>query len=509
MLSLDQKLKSEIENLSSVLFSTLDEGIFFNELSKFLTKKIGADKSFTFILGDKNETLLTCRNGRIAAKRIALDSEPPVRHVINTKRPYFSNNLSRDPLFSELKRDGIEAELILPILFDGVLIATIHIQSKANEITTNDLTLALSILGELESPISNMKMYLTAKFLNETLLRKIEEKETELAKSTQDVNIHDSLKISEEPILYSSKKMEDVVNLADKVASSDIQVLISGDKGTGKELLAKRIHCKSKRKNNAYVSIDCSGKAEDRLEIELFGIEGKDEKIGAFELSNNGTIVLKNIDKVGIVLQGKIVQFLKERRGYRVFGKTPFKSNSRVISLTKVNLFDLIGKGEFREDFYYLVSTFSLMVPVLSDREDDLEILANKFLNNNRSSENQKSFSPCAIRAIKDYSWAGNVSELKNVINKAYFSADGFVVEKSHLPESVFQLCEEVDNEEQEETSTIYTGMTLGDLEKAHICSTLNFLSGNKTKTAKTLGITVKTLYNKLHTYGMIQPKEA
>ena len=250
----------------------------------------------------------------------------------------------------------------------------------------------------------------------------------------------------------------------------------------------------------------------DLLEKELFGEEagnfatGIQIRNGALEACNGGTLLINRICSLSPRLQAKLLGFIKEGMAFRVGGSVPFKSDIRIISSTNTVLSEKVERNEFREDLFYVLNKMNFAVPALREHIEDIELLANKFLNESKKAEDQKSLSPGVLVTLQEYNWPGNVRELQNVIERAYILSDGMIIEKDHLADSVGKV-EMVVEEEEEEIN--YQEMTLDELEKRHICMTLDHLAGNKTRTAKTLGITVKTLYNKLHSYGMIQPKEA
>jgi len=510
-----EKVSAEIENLSTILLSTLDEAQFFSHLAGFMASQLSCERANIYVVKEDSKAILISENAKPTDGSLVLEKgHGPAGHVIRTKKPYFSNNTQRDPLFQKEAEQGVVSELTLPIVHEGIVIATLHLQnlSDEREFSRDDMTTALSILNDLKKPLSNIKMYLQAKFLNESLLRQIESKEKEIQENKTGLQLADTYKIEEKEIIGNSEAMKRLLSISDRVSQSSVNVLVTGEKGVGKQMVARRIHCRSDRGGKSFVSIDCTALPEIRLEAEIFGEESGDFtspklKHGLIEAANGGTLFINNIDRLSPGLQSKLVRFLTEGMTFRVNGQMPYKSDIRLIVATSKNIEELIESGEFREDLYYSVNTMSLSVPSLKERLDDMEALSNFFLNLGKTREQQKSLSPCVIKALKEYNWPGNVRELQNVMERAFILSDGMIVERDHLADSVHKV-EEV-NEEEEDTSFNFTEMTLDELEKKHICLTLDHLGGNKTKTARILGITVKTLYNKLHSYGMIAPKEA
>jgi Nif-specific regulatory protein len=508
------KIQSNIEELSTVLLGTLDEKIFFAELSKRLNSITLADKTKVYLIHEDSSAALICENGKSSSSSKTLaKGEGPVGHVVRTKKPYFSNTVSRDPLFHNEAKEGVKAELCMPIAVDGIVIASIHFQviDKDLEFERDHMTEVLEVLNELRRPLVNMKMYLAAKHLNEALMKKIEVKEKELQESKSSGPVSTALKIEDKEIVGRSESMKVLLHLADKIAATDINSLLEGEAGTGKEMIARRIHCRSSRSEAGFATVDCTSLPEVQLEKELFGEEGDftqiQNKVGLIESVNGGTLFINNIDALSLNLQSKLQRFLTDRMAFKVGGQVPYRSNVRILAATTKELVGLVQEERFREDLYYSLNTMNLRAPALRERREDIEILAIHFLNAGKASDEHKSLSPGALNALLDYHWPGNVREMQNVMERSYILSDSMIVERDHLADSVSKAEEPVDEVEEEDYN--FSEMTLDELEKRHICKTLEFLSGNKTKTAKTLGITVKTLYNKLHSYGMIAPKEA
>ncbi len=513
MTNLAKNISTEIEELMSKLLTNLEEKIFFVELSRFLVKRIEADSVNVYLVNEDSAVRQLVCNGRSSRKSQVEKSQGIVGYVIRTKRPYFSNSVERDPLFAGSVSDDVKSEMCIPVSHEGIIVATINFQIKKGSeksFSQNEITGILSVLGQLKTPIANIKMYLQAKNLNEILLKQIELKEKELAKKENGIHLLDSHKIEEKKILGMSEKISKLIKLSDKLACVAANFVIEGEHGVGKELFARRIHCKGLRSDNAFVSVDCSSLNEQMLETELFGEEKalSPVKRGLLEIANGGTIVIKNVTGMSIRIQGELFNFLEKGSATRVGGCNSYSSNVRIIVTTNKNLQEEVEEGAFREDFYYSIAKMTLKIPALRELGDDIELLANHYLNKNRNIDELKTLAPCAIKLLSEYSWPGNIRELSSVMERAYILADGIIVEKDHLMDKVFEGSVNVSNQQPEEEIE-FVEMTLEDLEQRHICLTLDRLGGNKTKTAKTLGITVKTLYNKLHNYGMIEQKEA
>jgi DNA-binding NtrC family response regulator len=218
------------------------------------------------------------------------------------------------------------------------------------------------------------------------------------------------------------------------------------------------------------------------------------------ELTNGGTLVLNDICELSLPLQSKILNFLTSGFITRMDAEERIPVNVRVVAVTKKDLKEKITDGSFREDLFYRLSTVFMGVPALRKRNNDVKILAEYFLNENKS--DLKFLTSNAVSKLLNYGWPGNILELKNIMERTYALTDGKYVEDIDLPESIEE--EVVSSPSQEES---FMEVTLFELEKRHICHTLEHLKGNKTRAAKSLGITVKTLYNKLHSYGLIKPK--
>lgn len=469
-----------------------------------------AHKVQAYKILDNGSSVLMSENGHAVMSGLTLDKGVGAAgYIARTKKGYFSNTVERDPVFTREAALGVKAELCLPLSSEGVVIGSIHIQMLDNsvEFTREDMTFGMSVLAEIKGPIQNMKMYLAAKNLNETLLRTIELKEKELQESRSGLKIQDSYRIIEKEIIGRSQAMKDLLSLVDRVCDKEINAYIIGEAATGKEMIARRIHCRSHRRDRAFVTVDCSTMNEAQLDREIFGTESQ---MGMLEVSNFGTLFINSIEKMTPAIQNKLMQYLTNKMGIKAESTGFFKSDVRMISASTKDIMEMVREGKFREDLYFALSTVVLKAPALRERKEDIELMANFFLNQNKSKEAQKSFSPGAIKALSEFNWSGNVRELQNVVERAFILAEGSIIEKLHLDQNIQNAEVAVVVEKPAPAKNVeFQHLTLEELEKTHIMGTLENLGGNKTKTAKVLGITVKTLYNKLHSYGVEFDKEA
>ena len=310
-----------------------------------------------------------------------------------------------------------------------------------------------------------------------------------------------------EDIIYKNSKIEKLCNVIDRVAPTKASVLITGESGVGKEVFAKAIHKRSKRKYAPFITINCGAIPEDLLESELFGHEkgsftgAISQKPGKFEIANGGTIFLDEIAGTSPFMQTKILRFLQEHEFERVGGLERIKVDVRIIAATNKDIAKAMEKGEFRDDLYYRLNVINIHIPPLRERRDDILLLAQFFLNqfNQEYDKKIKIISTEVMELLLLYSWPGNVRELKNVIERAVAIANerDEVVLPRHLP---IELIGENDKADRD-----YYGdkkiLSLAEFEKRHIINILKRVNWNKSLAAKKLGINRQTLYNKLKQY--------
>jgi DNA-binding NtrC family response regulator len=344
-----------------------------------------------------------------------------------------------------------------------------------------------------------------------TLLVKRALENRELARKNLELEAEVEAQRRTSSIIGSSAEMKRIFDLIRRVAPTKASVLITGESGVGKELVADAIHNLSPRKDGPLIKVHCAALAESLLESELFGHEkgaftgAVSRKRGRFELANEGTLFLDEIGEINQNVQIKILRVLQERRFERVGGEETVETDVRIMAATNRDLKTEIAEGRFREDLYYRLNVVNIHVPPLRERRDDIPLLAMAFLKE-FSQENGKrieGFEPKARSALYAYTWPGNVRELRNCIESAVVMARGGLVGVEDLPPSVRSSDEERD-------IRVPSGSSLAEAEKILIRETLAAQSGNKSRTAEILGIGRKTLYQKIEEYGLEpQPPEA
>ncbi|MGH0054150.1 MAG: sigma-54-dependent transcriptional regulator [Sphaerochaetaceae bacterium] len=307
-------------------------------------------------------------------------------------------------------------------------------------------------------------------------------------------------------IIGKSQKMVDLMDTVSQVAPTKASVLITGESGVGKELVADAIHELSNRSKGPLVKVHCAALSAGLLESELFGHEkgsftgAVKEKRGRFELADGGTIFLDEIGEIDSATQVKLLRVLQEKQFERVGGEKPITVDVRIVCATNRDLLKEIEQGNFREDLYYRLNVVHLEVPPLRERKDDIPLLMTSFLTlfSNENNRTIEGFSAQAKRALLSYDWPGNIRELRNCIESAVVLARGSVIELDDLPPSVTKS-------ENSQNLSLDVGVTLAEAEKQLIISTLAKCGGNKTKAAEVLGIGRKTLHRKVQEYQIDQ----
>ena len=305
-------------------------------------------------------------------------------------------------------------------------------------------------------------------------------------------------------IISRNQKMLDILKLARGVAPSTATVLIQGESGTGKELLAAYVHQHSRHPEAPYVALNCAALPDTLAESELFGHEkgsftgAVGRKIGKFEQANKGTVVLDEISEMPLPLQAKLLRVLQEKEVDRIGGTRAVPIDARVVAISNVDLKTAVADGKFREDLYYRINVIPVIIPPLRERKDDIELLTQHFLEkfNLANHRSVAAIDPAALNMLLDHGWRGNVRELENVIERAVLIGDG----RSILPEHLLLDFSDSDTPPAERLE-VKAGYTVRQMEKKLIFRTLKEVDDNRTQAAELLGISIRTLRNKLHEY--------
>ncbi len=305
-------------------------------------------------------------------------------------------------------------------------------------------------------------------------------------------------------IIGVSKKIKQITEMALKVSKFDATVLITGESGVGKNLFADLIHTGSKRKNAAFISINCGAIPENLLESELFGYErgaftgaSQDGKAGLIELANHGTLFLDEICDLPLVMQVKLLKVIQEKKVMRVGGTTEKIVDFRLIAATNKNIQKMIEIGSFREDLYYRLNVLSITVPPLRERREDIFVLVNYFTKKyNHQYDVNHTFSSKAIEYFENYSWPGNIRELENVVERMLLTADDYLITEEHLPYYIYSDDKSYDLSNKKRTLK----QILQDVEKQILLDSYE-KHKTTTKVAKELGVSQPTVSIKLSKY--------
>lgn len=299
-------------------------------------------------------------------------------------------------------------------------------------------------------------------------------------------------------IVAHSEAMREAVRLAERVAATDANVLVTGESGVGKDAVAFYIHSKSSRATQSFVKIDCGTLPTGLLEAELFGYErgaftgASEEKPGRLEASHRGTLVLDEIAHLSIESQAKLLRVIETREFERLGGRKTIKVDARLIALTNVDLSDAVKRQQFREDLYYRLHVVNINVPPLSERGEDLPELTQAFVNSYSAKHGRRvsDVSAEALALLSEYEFPGNVRELANIVERAVIVSTGKRIELDDLPEPI-RVAVGLQRRRERPQS-------LAEVEAEYVAEILASVKGNKTEAARTLGISRKNLYEKL-----------
>src|SRR5579884_3871702 len=310
-------------------------------------------------------------------------------------------------------------------------------------------------------------------------------------------------------LVGKSRKMQEIFALLERVAPSTASVLITGESGTGKEMVARTLHELSPRKSKPFVAINCSAIPETLIESEIFGHEkgaftgALERRAGCFELAEEGTLLLDEIGEMPIATQAKLLRVLEDRKLRRLGSKTETEVNVRVLAATNKVPEDAVAKGELRGDLYYRLNVFNIHMPPLREHKEDIPALVDAVLSDMSAKHGRKiaAVSEAVLHLFQNYSWPGNVRELRNTLERAVIVCEDPVIETRHLPPGFGQVTPHAAANDPDAVR-LGVGTTVEEAERLLILKTLEATNNNKTRAAEILGISLKTLHNKLKEYG-------
>ncbi len=376
------------------------------------------------------------------------------------------------------------------------------------------VVILITAFGDVEMAVKALKQgatdFVLKPWQNEKLIATLSSA-IKLKKSYNEVNILKQTKKSLEEeiqqpfkdIIGESEAIKSVFNVIEKVAKTDANVLILGENGTGKELIARAIHSGSVRKDNVFVSVDMGAITESLFESELFGhkkgsfTDAKEDRAGRFEVANGGTLFLDEIGNLGMPLQSKLLTAIQNRQVTRIGSNKPVNIDIRLVCATNMPIYDMVDENTFRQDLLYRVNTVEINLPPLRERDDDIELLVEHFLKvySKKYRKAIKKVATSTIKKLQKYHWPGNIRELQHAIERAVIMSEGNTLN----PEDFFFLNQKSDGQE----SSTGNNFNLDEVEKNVIQKAIDKHGGNISKAAKELGLTRASLYRRLEKHGL------
>jgi len=389
-------------------------------------------------------------------------------------------------------------DLVMPGM-DGI-----ELLKRAKEISPDIDVIIITAYGSIPTAINAMREgaydYIEKPFCPERAEMLVDKLVEHQRLIEENISLHQKLeeRYQFENIIAKSSKMRQVIEVIKVVAKSNATVLITGESGTGKELIAQAVHSQSYRKDKPFVAVSCAALPESLLESELFGHEkgaftgAYAQRKGKFEAANRGTLFMDEIGEMSANIQVHLLRVLEEKEFTRVGGNELIKVDVRVISATNKDMKKAVANGQFREDLYYRLNVVPIELPPLRERAEDIPLLTQHFLKK-FAVENQKEiigFSPEATDFLLKYKWPGNVRELENAIERAVILAKNPYIEATDLTQ-----------ENRLMAHSVPPGRSLKEIERERVLNVLNETGGNRSETARILGISRATLYNKIREY--------
>src|SRR5277367_298674 len=424
---------------------------------------------------------------------------------------------------TETARDGVEALEKNQSWSPGIVVTDlkmprmdgIELLTRLGELKQNQAVIVLTAQGSIQRAVEAMKMGaydfiqkpVDAARLRNILANASRQRDTERELEVTRRKLRDTGFLG--TMVGASKKMQQTFAMIERVAPSNVSVLITGESGTGKELVARTLHDLSPRKPKPFVAVNCAAIPETLIESEIFGHErgaftgALERRAGCFELAEEGTLLLDEIGEMPVGTQAKLLRVLEDRKLRRLGSKIESPVDVRVLAATNKVPEEAVARGELRNDLYYRLNVFNIHMPPLRDHKDDLPALVEGLLKDMNEKHGRKvaGVSEAVLNLFQNYSWPGNVRELRNTLERAVIVCEGAIVETKHLPPGFGQATIRTSSEDPDAIH-LGVGTTVEEAERQLILKTIESTNNNKTRAAEILGISLKTLHNKLKEYG-------
>jgi formate hydrogenlyase transcriptional activator len=511
-----EKYEFILDLINSIIYCTDEESLF-----KIIIEKLKAiihyDRISINIYNDKDKTVsyFTSAEGlfpiEIDINNRPLEKASIAHYVITSKQPLFIKNMAdylHWPSAEAMYSSGLRVSIAYPLISRNKVLGSFHISFKKMPEKAEQAFIMLNdISGQIAIAVDNI---ITSSNIK-NMIDNLKAQNAYLKKQTD-------IEYSKDNFFFKSDKMKKIIEVAELVAQTDVSVLITGETGTGKDYLARLIHNSSVRKNNQFIKVSCPDLPPSLFESELFGhVKGaytgaNDNRIGRFEMADEGTIFLDEISEIPLELQAKLLQVIQEKKINRLGDNKTKKLNFRLIVATNKNLIDCIKNNSFRSDLYYRINSFPIHVPPLRERKEEIPYLINMLSKQENNSLQLKEpyFSAEAIKYLSNYKWPGNIRELKNILRYLIILYHGKEITVSNIKETLnFNQNDESLSCDNSYYNNEDTFLTLKEIEKKHIENALRKCKGKisgKEGAAVLLGLPRTTLNFKIKKHN-INPK--
>lgn len=441
------------------------------------------------------------------ARILVVDDEEDIRNLLSDRLQMYGYEVFTASYGAEAleKVDEMSPELVLlDILLPDI--NGIEVLSRIKREHPETLVIMITAYGSVQRAVEAMKQgaydFIEKPFNPDLIRIKVGKAVERQSLMRENEYLRSELKGKYDEIIGKSQKMMEVLRAIERVAPSDSTVLITGEAGTGKELVARALHRNSPRSSKPFVVVNCPAIQPTLIESEIFGHEkgaftgATARKIGKMEKADGGTLFLDEVGDISYEVQAKLLRAIQEKEFERVGGTKPIKVDVRFIAATNQDLDEAVQEGRFRKDLFYRLNVVNIHLPPLRERKEDIPLLAEHFLRHH-SAGRRIQISDEAMELLVNYHWPGNVRELQNYIERAILFTDSDVIRPEHLPQEIKSNSPSASALE----NLIKPGTTLKEMEKALILKTLEEVQGNRTKAAKLLGISLRGLQYKLKEY--------